>query len=101
MAKKKATSRRATPAKSKPVVSEANYWVLVWMPSGTPIPPYDSNPGSSDEGLMVYRNECAAKSAAEHQQNMYGCDDDSETATPIPLERFSEKQSGGFKRKSR
>lgn len=91
MVKKKTTARRTTPAKSQPVVSAAKeYWVLIWLPSCEAIPPYDSNPGSSDEGLLVYRSKKAATSAAKHQQDMYG---DKETAHAIPLSQFGIKVS--------
>jgi hypothetical protein len=39
-----------------------------------PVPPIDSNPGCSDEGMMVYRSRKAAVLAAEHQNYMYDLD---------------------------
>ena len=61
------------------------YWVLVWMPSGNPIVPYDSNPESDDEGMLVYRSKRAGELAAKHQMEMYG---DDEQAVAIPLSQL-------------
>ncbi len=32
-----------------------------------PVVPFDANPDSDDEGMLVYRCRAAAESAAEHQ----------------------------------
>lgn len=89
MAKKKSTARPKTPAKSQPVVrvpKKSDWWTVVWSPSMTPIVPYDSNPGSADEGLLVYRSKTAAEHSANHQQEMYGGE---EEAIAVPLESVS------------
>lgn len=49
---------------------EDDLWTLK-LPDGQPVVPYDSNPGSHDEGMLVYRSEEAAISAAKHQNEMY------------------------------
>lgn len=38
----------------------------------TPIVPYDCNPGSDDDGLLVYRSKAAAEHSATHQTDVYG-----------------------------
>jgi hypothetical protein len=64
------------------VPSIPDYHVLVWMPSGTPIVPFDCNPTHEDDGMLLYTSRAAAVESARHQQAMYG---DDETATPVPL----------------
>jgi hypothetical protein len=63
-------------------------WTLMWVHAETEvegdiIPPYDSNPGCSDEGMLVYRSEKAATLSAEHQTDLYG--DSENVAKVIPL----------------
>jgi hypothetical protein len=54
----------------------AEYWTLVLNENdatdGFPVAPFDCNPGNSDEGMLVYYSEAAAKTAAKHQLNLYG-----------------------------
>jgi len=69
-----------------------DYWVLVWMPSGEPICPHDSNPSHYDEGMLVYQSQDAAESSAAHQQDMYG--DSDCVATAIPLSQLGTKVVG-------
>lgn len=78
-----------TMAKKKPVpklkpasATKKEWWTVVWMPSNRPIVPYDANPKSDDEGLLVYRTKKAAELAADHQFEMYG---DMELAVAVPL----------------
>jgi hypothetical protein len=49
-------------------------WTIVHRASGKPVVPYDTNPGSDDEGMLVYRSRKAAELAAEHQSDMYDLD---------------------------
>ncbi len=49
----------------------------------TPIVPYDSNPGSADQGLLAYRSKTAAEHSANHQQACYGEDQE---AIAVPLD---------------
>ncbi len=39
-----------------------------------PVVPFDANPDSDDEGMLVYRCRAAAESAAEHQAECYDLD---------------------------
>ena len=59
------------------------YWVLVWMPSGIPIVPYDLNPGSDDDGMLVYGSREAGDLAAKHQMKLWGADDEQAVAIPL------------------
>lgn len=86
MAKKKAIKPRQTRRPVRAVVrvpKKSQWWTVVWSPSMTPIVPYDSNPVSADEGLLVYRSKTAAKHSANHQQEMYG---DDQEAIAVPLD---------------
>lgn len=51
---------------------KSQWWTVVWSPSMTPIVPYDCNPGSDDDGLLVYRSKAAAEHSATHQTDVYG-----------------------------
>jgi hypothetical protein len=75
MAKKKSRKTRAT--------KTPKWWTVVWKQNMEPIVPFDSNPASDDEGLLVYRSKVAAEHAAIHQQEMYS---DGEEAIAVPLD---------------
>jgi len=70
------------------VATIVNLWTLRWFNTengsgGSIVPPGDCNPGSDDEGMLVYRSLEAADKSAQHQTELYG---DSETvARPIQL----------------
>jgi hypothetical protein len=54
-----------------------NLWTIVHTDrlsprKGKPVIPFDCNPGSSDEGMLVYRSKDAAANAARHQRDTYG-----------------------------
>lgn len=74
-------------------------WTLVWVDRETKargiiVPPSDCNPGSPDEGMLVYRSLEAAEASAEHQTELYG-DAESE-ARPIRLDEVMDLlESGG------
>lgn len=89
MAKKKATKQQQTRRPVRAVVrvpyvpmATKAFWTVVWNTDGRPVPPLDSNPGSDDEGMLVYRTRKAAQLAAEHQSNSYG---DGAIAIAVPL----------------
>ncbi len=89
MAKKKTTKPPQTRRPVRAVVrvpKKSQWWTVVWSPSMTPIVPYDENPGSDDEGLLVYRSKTAAEHSANHQQKMYGEDQE---AIAVPLDSVS------------
>lgn len=73
--------------KVKQVEQLSQLYTLIWSDTKRPIPPYDSNPGSSDEGLLVYRSLKAAESAARHQQMLYSLRD-SQKAVALSLVTF-------------
>lgn len=51
-------------------------------PDGTPVNPFDCNPGCDDQGCLVYRSEAACELACEHQRDLYeAC----EHCRPMPL----------------
>lgn len=65
-------------ASKKTTPKNREYWVLVQskVPEnpypGRAVLPFDSNPGSDDEGALVYRSFEAASCAAVYQCDMYG-----------------------------
>lgn len=49
------------------------YTIVLWG-TMTPVVPVDCNPeDESDEGMLVYRSQGAAKSAARHQLRLHEC----------------------------
>ena len=48
------------------------YWTIVHLESDIPVIPFDCNPRSKDEGMLVYRSYQAALAACVHQQSLYG-----------------------------
>jgi hypothetical protein len=64
--------------------SQRDYWTLVLSDSeenaGMAVKPIDCNPGSDDEGLLVYRSYDAAVRASKHQLKSFGV-----TCHPVPL----------------
>lgn len=49
-------------------------WTVVMRDTGDPVIPYDCNPESPDEGMLVYLSQRAAELSAEHQSDLYGLD---------------------------
>lgn len=47
-------------------------WTIVHREDRQPVVPFDCNPGCDDEGMLVYWNYKAARSAATHQNLLYG-----------------------------
>ncbi len=45
-------------------------WTLIYGEDGEPVLPDDDNPDQNDQGLIVYRSEVAAKSAANYQNTI-------------------------------
>lgn len=89
MKKKTATKKRATRQQVAPVVrvpyapmATKAFWTVVWNTDGRPVSPLDRNPGSPDEGMLVYRTRKAAQLAAKHQTDSYG---DGAIAIAVPL----------------
>jgi hypothetical protein len=58
--------------RKNPAARLDGFWTLISRESREPIPPLDCNPGSKDEGMLVYRSERAAMSACRHQKRLYG-----------------------------
>ncbi len=48
-----------------------HWWTLIWEGTTTPVVPFDENPGSYDEGMLVYRTQKAAQCACRHQRDLY------------------------------
>lgn len=51
-----------------------SYWTIVHRIGREPVLPFDSNPRSEDEGMLVYRSHQAAVAASKHQNRMYNLD---------------------------
>jgi hypothetical protein len=51
-----------------------DFWTVIDHATRVPVVPSDCNPGSSDEGFIVYRSKRAAELAAEHQSELYELD---------------------------
>lgn len=51
-----------------------SYWTIVHRDSRTPVVPFDCNPKSEDDGMLVYRSRQAAVAACKHQNHMYDLD---------------------------
>jgi hypothetical protein len=49
-----------------------DYWTIVHDKTRHPVIPFDCNPGSADEGMLVYRSRRAASAACGHQRQLYG-----------------------------
>lgn len=49
-------------------------WTIVHKGGWEPVVPADCNPGSQDEGMLVYRSREAAQKAADHQFDTYEVD---------------------------
>lgn len=58
-----------------------------------PVVPLDDNPGSKDEGMLVYSSEKAAKFAARHQANLYAME-----CRAVPLDDVLEVHEVGAKK---
>lgn len=63
-------------------------WTIVHRKCKTPVLPFDSNPRSSDEGMLVYRSYQAATAACKHQNQMYELD-----TIPARLEAVIEREA--------
>lgn len=61
------------------------YWTIVHKGTKTPVVPFDTNPGSVDEGMLVYWSRVAADLACEHQFALYGVE-----CKPCPLDKAKE-----------
>lgn len=46
-------------------------WTLIDDETGIPVLPLDDNPGSADEGMLLYLTEKGAQSAAQHQRDSW------------------------------
>lgn len=64
-------------------------WTLVHH-TGMPVIPFDCNPKSKDDGMLVYRSRQAALAASKHQNRMYGLD-----CRPERLSVYMERTKGG------
>ena len=49
-------------------------WTVVMRDTGNPVVPYDCNPESDDEGMLVYLSRRAAEMSAVHQSDLYDLD---------------------------
>ena len=65
-------------------MAKARY-TLIWEKTQTPIVPYDENPESDDEGILVYSSQEAAECAARYQTEQYG-DDESGPAVAVLMD---------------
>lgn len=63
-------------------------WTIVHRKCKTPVLPFDSNPRSSDEGMLVYRSYSAALAASKHQNRMYDLN-----TVPERLEDVTEREA--------
>lgn len=63
-------------------------WTIVHAKEKTPVLPFDCNPRSSDEGMLVYRSYSAALAASKHQNRMYDLD-----TVPARLEEVIEREA--------
>lgn len=52
-----------------------------------PILPFDCNPDSDDQGMLVYRSKDAAQAAADYQTDWYDLDN----VRPLPLHALEER----------
>jgi hypothetical protein len=47
------------------------FWTVVHSDTGEPVLPFDANPESDDEGMLVYLSKIAAEASARHQAETY------------------------------
>lgn len=59
---------RKGPSSTKAVV---DFWTVVMSDTGLPVLPFDCNPDSCDQGMLVYQSKSAAEKSAKHQRRMY------------------------------
>ena len=66
-------------------------WTVVVRSNGSPVLPIDSNPESTDEGMLVYLSRRAAELSAEHQSELYDLDCEARRLDRV-LREFSGEQ---------
>ncbi len=50
------------------------YWTIVHKDNKSPVIPFDCNPTSKDEGMLVYYSYQAARASSCHQNSQYELD---------------------------